>query len=64
MAQRASNWQILLDSNVDAALLQEAKAPTEDLKNEFLSDREDDWNEQGFFGRAAVVGMVKVIQKR
>lgn len=45
MAQRVSDWQTVLDANVDTALLQEAKAPPDDLKTKFMLDRESDWSE-------------------
>lgn len=57
--QKAFNWQTVLDSNVDVALLQEAKAPPDDLKNKFNLDREGNWYEPNLSWRAAVAGMVK-----
>lgn len=59
MAHSAGHWHKVLDSNVDIALLQEAKAPSGDLKNKFNLDREGNWYEPNLSWRAAVVGMVK-----
>jgi len=57
MKQKAANWQIVLDSGVDAAMLQEAKEPPNDLKKEFIADRSGEWAESGLTWRAAVAGM-------
>ncbi len=62
MKQKKSNWQTVLDSKVDAALLQEAKTPPTEMSTEFLLDREGDWYEPNLSWRAAVVGMVKADQ--
>jgi exonuclease III len=59
MKQKASNWQTVLDSEVDTALLQEAKAPPDELRAEILPDRESEWCDSGLSWRAAVVGLVK-----
>jgi len=39
MAQKAANWQSVLESGVDVAMLQEAKAPPEELRGRFIVDR-------------------------
>ena len=57
MKQKASNWQAVLESKVDAALLQEAKAPPDELKSKFIADREGEWTETGLPWRAAVAGL-------
>ncbi len=59
MKQKAANWQSVLETEVDAALLQEAKAPPGELRAEFLLDRESDWCAPSLSWRTAVVGVVK-----
>ncbi|MDW7730426.1 MAG: hypothetical protein SCJ94_10560 [Bacillota bacterium] len=57
MKQKESNWQIVLDSEVDAAMLQEAKQPPSAMKDSFIVDREGEWTEPGLSWRAAVAGL-------
>lgn len=59
MKQKSSNWHTVLDSAVDAALLQEAKSPPDKLRAEFLLDQEGDWCESSTPWRTAVVGLAK-----
>ena len=40
MNQKASNWQTVLDSGVDAAMLQEAKAPPAEIAGKFMVQQE------------------------
>jgi hypothetical protein len=49
----------VLDSKVDAALLQEASVPPYELNAEFMLDRVGNWSESGHSWSAAVVGVVK-----
>jgi exonuclease III len=59
MRQKASNWQAVLDSRVDAALLQEAKAPPDELMSKFIADWECEWANTGLPWRAAVAGLAE-----
>jgi len=59
MKQKVSNWQTVLDSKVDAALLQEALAPPDALRTELTLDWDGSWHESGHSWRTAVVGLVK-----
>ncbi len=45
MQQKTGNWQTVLESRVDVAMLQEAKAPPEELKSKFIADWEGEWAE-------------------
>ena len=40
MNQKESNWQTVLDSGVDLAMLQEAKAPLAELADKFMVQEE------------------------
>ncbi len=58
MAQKAANWQTVIESEVDVAMLQEAKEPLDELKSKFITDWEGDWAEEsGSSWRAAVAGL-------
>ena len=57
MNKKVANWQTVLDSGVDAAMLQEAKAPPAILKDKLFIDRDDDWTETGLPWRAVVAGI-------
>jgi hypothetical protein len=59
MKQKASNWYTVLDSKVDAALLQEASAPPDELWTELMLDMDGNWSESGHFWRTAVAGVLK-----
>ena len=49
MTHNAGNWHTVIDSNVDAVLLQEDKAPPDDLKAKLIIDREGDVSGQYFW---------------
>jgi exonuclease III len=55
--QKADNWQTVFETGVDAAMLQEAKAPPDELKGKFMFDKKGEWAEPGSSWRAAVVGI-------
>jgi exonuclease III len=58
MNQKPANWQTVLESGVDVAMLQEAKVPSEELKGKFIADWEGEWAEEsGSSWRAAVAGL-------
>ncbi len=57
MNQQPSNWDNVLASGADAALLQEAKPPPPQLKNTTAADFENDWLRQEISWCAAVVGL-------
>ena len=57
MQQKAGNWQTVHESGVDAAMLQEAKAPPDELKSKIIADWEGEWAETGLPWRAAVAGV-------
>ncbi len=62
MNQQASNWQTVLDSDVDAALLQEAKPPPTLLAEHVVVDHEEFWGSSGQSWCAAVAGLSKRIK--
>ncbi len=62
MNQRLSNWETVLASGADAALLQETKPPPSELKKQTVADYENDWLAQGKSFCAAVVGLSKRIE--
>ena len=57
MQQKQSSWQTVLDSNVDAALLQEAKTPPESLKDKISADYEGNWGGSNIAWCAIVAGL-------
>ena len=58
MNQKASNWQTVLDSGVDVAMLQEAKAPPADLAGNFTVQQDLEIAESKLPWRAIVAGLV------
>ena len=58
MNQKASNWQTVLDSGVDVAMLQEAKAPPADLADNFTFQQDLESAESKLPWRAIVAGLV------
>ncbi len=61
MNQQPSNWQTVLDSGVDVALLQEAKPPPADLMEKFSADYDGIWGDSETAWSAAVVGLTNRI---
>ena len=57
MNQKSSNWQTVLDSGVDVAMLQEAKAPPASLAGQFMVQKEVDAAVSNLPWRAVVAGM-------
>jgi hypothetical protein len=58
MAHNAANWQTVLDSNIDVALLQEALVPPNQLRDEFIICEEDEGVKSGHTWRTMVAGLV------
>jgi len=58
MRQKASNWQTVLDSGVDIAMLQEAKEPPVDLAGNFMFQKDLEITESKLLWRAIVAGLV------
>ena len=58
MNQKAANWQAVLDSGVDVAMLQEAKAPPADLADNFTFQQNLESAERKLSWRAIVAGLV------
>jgi len=57
MNQKASNWQTVLDSGVDAAMLQEAKAPPVEMAGKLLVKEEVEPEVSNLPWRAIVAGL-------
>lgn len=57
MAHKVGNWQSVLDSGIDAALLQEAVAVPNVLKKEFIINDESAWGELSLNWRSTVAGL-------
>ncbi len=62
MNQRAINWTTVLESNVDVALVQEAKAPPPLLGTKMVIDDEGTWGAVGKSWCAAVAGLSERIE--
>ena len=62
MNQRATNWANVLESDVDAALVQEAKPPPPLLGAQMVVDDEGTWGASGQSWCAAVAGLSKRIK--
>jgi len=57
MKQKESNWQIVLDSGVDVALLQEAKEPPADMEGLFIARHDAELAENNLPWRAVVASL-------
>ena len=57
MNQKANNWQVVLGSGVDIALLQEAKAPPVDLADKFMIQQDLEATVSKLPWRAIVAGL-------
>jgi hypothetical protein len=57
MAHNVANWQTVLASNIDVALLQEALMPPNQLRDEFIICEEDEGVKSGHTWRTMVVGL-------
>lgn len=57
MAGKAANWQAVFDSDVDAALLQEAYAPPDSLKNHFIIDWKKVWTDSDLRWQAVATSL-------
>jgi len=58
MKQKVSIWQTILESNIDAAMLQEAKAPPAGLLGRLTGVQNYEWSEPGLSWQTAVAGLV------
>ncbi len=58
MNQKTSNWQTVLDSGVDIAMLQEAKAPPAEMAGKFMVQQEVEPEVSTLPWRAVVAGIV------
>lgn len=58
MNQKVDNWQTVLDSGVDAAMLQEAKAPPEALADIFMFQQDKEAAENKLLWRAVAASIV------
>ena len=62
MNQKASNWQTVLDSGVDAAMLQEAKAPPVEMAGKLLVKEELEPEVRSLPWRAIVAGLANNVK--